>query len=65
MKHVLKGAAVMAGVMIVNLILNIICNMNGVDLNSTVMGTTSAVCAMFIYNGLIKNEKNNEDRNER
>ncbi len=55
----------MAGVMIVNLILNIICNMNGVDLNSTVMGTTSAVCAMFIYNGLIKNEKNNEDRNER
>lgn len=57
MNHVLKGAAVMVGVIIVNMIINIICNMNGVELNSTIMGTTSAVCAMFIYDGWIKNEK--------
>ena len=43
MKHFLKGAAVMAVVIIVNMIINIVCNMNGVDLNSTVMSTTSAV----------------------
>ena len=33
----------------------------GIDLNPTLMGTTSAVCAMFIYDRLIKNDKN--DRN--
>ena len=61
MKRILKGIAVMTGVIIVNMIINIICNMNGIDLNQTLMGTTSAVCAMFIYDRLIKNDKN--DRN--
>lgn len=60
MKHVLKGAAVMAGIIIVNMIISIICNKNGVDLNSTGMSTMSALCALFIYEGLIKKEKENE-----
>lgn len=61
MNHFLKGAVVMVGVIIVNMIINIVCNVNGIDLNSTIQGTMSAVCAMFIYNGWIKNEKNEKD----
>lgn len=52
----------MVGVIIVNMIINIICNMNGVDLNSTVQSTMSAVCAMLIYQGLIRNEKMNGEQ---
>lgn len=62
MKHFLKGAAVMAIVMIVNMIIHIVCNMNGIDLDSTVTGTVSAVSAMIIYDGWIRNEKNKEDQ---
>lgn len=62
MKHILKGAAIMAVVIIVNMIINIIGNMNGVDLNSTATATVSAVCAMFIYDGWIRNEKNKENQ---
>lgn len=62
-KHLIKGIAVMVGVIIVNMIINIVCNMNGIDLNSTVAGTMSAVCALLIYNGLIKNEQNKDDGN--
>lgn len=58
MKNLLKGAAVMAAVMIANLIVSIVCNMNGIDLNPTATGTISAVSAMLIYHGLTKNEKN-------
>ena len=58
MKNLLKGAAVMAAVMIANLIISIVCNMNGIELNSTVTGTVSAVSAILIYHGLTKNEKN-------
>lgn len=61
MNHFLKGAVVMVGVIIVNMIINIVCNMNGIDLNSAIQGTMSAVCAMFIYNGWIKNEKNEKE----
>lgn len=65
MNHLLKGVAVMAGVIVVNMLINIVCNMNGIGLNSTAQSTMSAICAMFIYNGLIKNEKNKDDRNEK
>lgn len=65
MKHLLKGVAVMVGVIVVNMIINIVCNMNGIDLNSTAQSTTSAICAVLIYNGLIKDEKNKGDGNEK
>lgn len=57
MKHFFKGAAIMVGVIVVNMIINIVCNINGVDLNSSIMGTMSAVCALLIYDGCIKNEE--------
>lgn len=65
MKHLFKGAVVVAGVtlvmMIINIIINIICNQNGIDLNSTVMSMTStfigSLSGMLIYDRWIKNEK--------
>lgn len=60
MNHFLKGAAVVAVVLIVSLIIHVICSMNGIDLNSTVTGTVSAVSALLLYTGLIRNEKNKE-----
>lgn len=57
MKNFLKGVAVAAIVLIVNLILNIICNKQGINLDSTVTGTVSAVSAMLIYHGLMRKEK--------
>lgn len=58
MKHFLKGAAAVAIVMIVNIIVNVICNINGVELNSTITSMVSTICAILIYRGLTGNEKN-------
>lgn len=63
MKHFLKGAAVMVVVIIVNMIVHIICNMNDIDLDSTVAGTVSAISALLLYQGLIRIEKNKEQEN--
>ncbi len=60
MKHFLKGAAVTAVVLIVSLVIHVFCNMKGIQLNQVTTGTMSAICAMFLYQGLIRNEKNNE-----
>lgn len=65
MKHFLKGAVVVTGVMIVlmiiNIIINIVCNKNGIDLNSTVQSMISTfigvLSATSIYNKWIKDEK--------
>ena len=57
MKHLLKGAAVAITILIVLIIINMFCNMRGIDLDWTSKGVVTAVCAMLIYRGLIKNEK--------
>lgn len=57
MKDFLKGAAVAITILIVLIIINMFCNMRGIDLDSTSTGGVTAVCAMLIYRGLIKNEK--------
>lgn len=57
MKNLLKGTAVAVIVLIVNLILNMICNKQGINLDSAVTGTVSAVSAMLIYHGLVNKEK--------
>ncbi len=62
MKHFVKAAAVMAIVIIVNMIVSIICNMRGIDLNSTVTGAVSAVSAVLLYQGLIRNENKKDNR---
>ena len=57
MKHFVKGAAVTAAVLIILMIVSIFCNIQGIELNMTAIGPVTAVCSMFIYNGLIKNEE--------
>lgn len=62
MKHFLKGAAVAAAVLIVVMVINVICNMNGHELD-TLMTTVIASCgAMSIYDRLIKNEKSKDNQ---
>lgn len=64
MKHFLKAAVAVAGVtivmMIINIIINIVCSKNGIDLNSTAMSMVStfigALSGMVIYNKWIKDE---------
>ncbi|MCI9447374.1 MAG: hypothetical protein HFH36_08270 [Lachnospiraceae bacterium] len=65
MKHLLKGAAVAAVVLIALMIINMFCNMHDIHLDQTATGTISAVCAMLFYRGLIRNEQNKDDRNEK
>ena len=57
MRHLLKGAAVTAIVLIVSMAIHVFCNMKGIELDTVVAGTVSAVCAMLLYHGLTKNEK--------
>ncbi|MCI8530252.1 MAG: hypothetical protein HFH82_14045 [Lachnospiraceae bacterium] len=63
MKHFLKGAAVAVVILIVLMAINIICSMNGIEFNSVCTGTVSGICGMFIYQRLIKNEKEKENAN--
>lgn len=64
MKHLLKGAAVAAVVLIALMVISIFCNMHDIHLDQTATGTIAAVCAMLFYHGLIKNEKK-DDGNEK
>lgn len=57
MKSFLKGTAVWAIVMIVFIAINVICNINGINLDSVSNGAVMAVCVMLIYEGWAKNEK--------
>ena len=65
MKHLLKGAAVAAVVLVALMVINMFCNMHGIHLDQTATGATSAVCAMLFYHGLIRNEKSKDDGNEK
>ncbi len=57
MKSFLKGTAVWAIVMIVLIAINVICNINGINLDSVSNGAVMAVCVMLIYEGWAKKEK--------
>ena len=60
MKNFLKGAAVAVVTLIVLIVINVICNMNGHELDSVSTGAVASVCAMLLYGGLTKNEKNKD-----
>lgn len=62
MKSFMKGAAVVVAIWIVLVVINVICNMNGHELDSVPSGTMAAVCAILIDRGLTKNEKNKDDQ---
>lgn len=61
MKHFLKGAAVVAIVLVISLVIHVFCNMKGINLDQTVTSIVSAMLAVLLYHILIKNEKNKED----
>ena len=65
MKHLLKGAAVAAVVLVALMVINIFCNMHDIYLDQTATGTISAVCAMLFYHGLIRNDNSKDDRNRK
>lgn len=62
MKHFLKGVVIVVGVMIVDIFINIICNINGIDLNSTANTFAAVGCAMYLYYAWTRNEKNKDDQ---
>lgn len=57
MKHFLKGAAVVAAVLVVSLGIHVFCNMRGIQLDQVMTSVVSAGCAVVLYHILIKNEK--------
>ena len=61
MKHFLKGAAVVAIVLVISLVIHVFCNMKGINLDQTVTSIVSAMLAVLVYHILIKIEKNKED----
>ena len=62
MKYFLKGAAALGIVMIVNIIINVLCNRYKVELNSAVITMVSTFCAIALYHILISNEENKNDQ---
>ena len=53
-KNLLKAVVVVVGVMIVDIVINVICNINGVDLNSISNTFVAVMFAMLLYNVWIK-----------
>lgn len=62
MKKLLKGAAVTVVVMVILIVINVICNMNGHELDSISTGVVASVGTMLIYDGLTKNKKNKDNQ---
>jgi hypothetical protein len=56
MKKLLRGVIILAIILVVLIIVNVICNINGVNLDSTITGTCTAVAAMLIYEGVEKKQ---------
>ena len=62
MKNLLKGAAITVIVLVVSMVIQIFCNVKGIQIDLTIAGPTTAVCAMLVYHGLTKNEKNKDNQ---
>ena len=56
-KNLLKAVVVVVGVMIVDIVINVICNISGVDLNSISNTFVAVMFAMLLYNVWIKDNK--------
>ncbi len=62
MKRFMKAVAIVAAIWFVLVVINVICNINGHELDSVPSGTMAAVCAMLLDRGLTKKEKNKDDQ---
>lgn len=57
-KNLLKAVVVVVGVMIVDIVINVICNINGVDLNSISNTFVAVMFAMLFYSAWSRDNKN-------
>ena len=57
-KNLLKAVVVVVGVMIVDIVINVICNINGVDLNSISNTFVAVMFAMLLYSAWSRDNKN-------
>lgn len=64
MKRFMKAVAIVAAIWFVLVVINVICNINGHELDSVPSGTMAAVCAMLLDRGLTKKEKIKMTRNK-
>ncbi len=62
MKRFIKGAAIVVAIWIVLVVINVICNINGHELDPVLTGTAASVGAMLVEGGLTKNEKKKDDQ---
>lgn len=62
MKRFMKAAAIVAAIWIVLIVINVICNINGHELDPVLTGTAASVGAMLVEGGLTKNEKKKDDQ---
>lgn len=56
------GAAVVAGEWIILIVINVICSINGYELDSVITGCMAPIIALSVYNGLLKNEKKKDEQ---
>lgn len=54
---ILKGFLVTVITLVSLIIVNMICNVNGINLNTIISGTTTAIVAMFIYEAITKKDR--------
>lgn len=59
---VLKAVAAMAVVLIINMIINIICDRNGFEINSIAQTVSSSLIAIALYHSLTKNEADKDSQ---
>lgn len=57
MKHFLKAVAAVVITMVADIIVYVICNMNGIELNSVAMTIIVVFCGIQLYEWMIRKEK--------
>ena len=62
MKRFMRGASIVVAIWIVLIVINVICNINGHELDPVLTGTAAAVGAVLVEGGLAKNEKKKDDQ---
>ncbi len=62
MKDLLKGAVVTVIILVASIAISMFCNMRGIHLDIAYTGPMLAICAMLIYRGLTKKDKNKDNQ---
>lgn len=60
MKNVIRGAVITIGILVVLIVVNIICNKAGHELNSLYTGVITPIIAMAIYDKVADNKANKQ-----